>query len=36
MRERRENRLETVEWSVLIFVAVGVAADIALVLQRLG
>jgi hypothetical protein len=36
LAERREDRLETVEWAVLIFVAVGVAADIALVLQRIG
>ncbi|SRR5260370_41033206 len=36
LAERREDRLETVEWAVLIFVAVGVVADILLVLQRLG
>ncbi len=34
--EPREDRLETVEWAVLIFVAVGVVADILLVLQRLS
>jgi hypothetical protein len=34
MPERREDRLETVEWAVLIFVAVGVIADILLVLHH--
>ncbi len=28
--ERRENRLETVEWAILVFVVVGVFADLAL------
>jgi hypothetical protein len=34
LAERREDRLETVEWAVLIFVVVGVIADIFLVLHR--
>jgi hypothetical protein len=34
LHERREQRLETVEWAVLIFVAVGVIADIVLLLYR--
>jgi hypothetical protein len=33
-RERQEQRLETVEWAVLIFVAVGVVADIFLLLHH--
>ncbi len=28
--ERRENRLETVEWAILVFVVAGVFADFAL------
>lgn len=36
LAERREDRLETVEWAVLIFVAVGVIADVLLVLQHVG
>ena len=32
--ERREQRLETVEWAILIFVAVGVIADIVLLLHH--
>lgn len=31
---RREERVEAVEWAVLIFVAVGVVADILLVLHH--
>jgi hypothetical protein len=34
LAERRENRLEAVEWAVLIFVVVGVVADILLVLHH--
>ena len=34
--ERRENRLETVEWAILIFVVVGVAADCLIVAHELG
>jgi hypothetical protein len=34
LRERREDRIETVEWAVLIFVAVGVIVDIFLLLQH--
>lgn len=34
LHERREQRLEAVEWAVLIFVAVGVVADIFLLLHR--
>lgn len=33
LTERREARLETVEWAVLIFVAIGVVADIVLLLH---
>jgi hypothetical protein len=33
LAQRREDRLETVEWAVLIFVVVGVIADILLVLH---
>ncbi|SRR6266581_1953600 len=33
-RERRENRVEAVEWAVLIFVAIGVVVDIALLLRH--
>jgi hypothetical protein len=34
--ERREDRLETVEWAILIFVVVGVLADIAIVAHEMG
>jgi hypothetical protein len=34
--ERREQRLETSEWAILIFVVVGVAADVAIVAHELG
>jgi len=34
LAERREDRLETVEWAVLIFVVVGVVADVLLVLHH--
>ena len=34
--ERRENRVETAEWAILIFVVVGVVLDIVLVIQGLG
>lgn len=34
LAERREDRLETVEWAVLIFVVVGVIADVLLVLHH--
>jgi hypothetical protein len=33
--ERREHRLETVEWAILIFVVMGVAADIAILFASL-
>jgi hypothetical protein len=33
--ERREDRLETVEWAILIFVVMGVAADIAILFASL-
>jgi hypothetical protein len=32
---RREDRLETVEWAILIFVIVGVLADIAIVAHEI-
>jgi hypothetical protein len=35
LRERREDRVETVEWAVLVFVVLGVVADFALVASRL-
>jgi hypothetical protein len=31
IQERREDRLEMVEWAILIFVVVGVLADFAIV-----
>ena len=31
--ERREDRLETVEWAILIFVVVGVAVDLFLLFK---
>lgn len=34
--ERREDRLETVEWAILIFVIVGVVADCLIVAHELG
>jgi hypothetical protein len=34
INERREQRMEAAEWAVLIFVAVGVVADILLVIHR--
>jgi len=34
LREQREDRIEIVEWAVLLFVAVGVVADILLVLHH--
>jgi hypothetical protein len=33
---RREDRLETVEWAILIFVVVGVLADVAIVAHEVG
>ena len=33
---RREDRLETAEWAILVFVVVGVAADVAIVAHELG
>jgi len=42
LRERRdiaarhEARVETVEWAILIFVVIGVAADIAIVAHEIG
>jgi hypothetical protein len=42
LRERRdleechEDRLETVEWAILIFVAIGVLADLAIVAHEIG
>jgi hypothetical protein len=33
---RREDRLETVEWAILIFVVVGVIADVVIVLHEIG
>jgi|ERR1700720_3849051 hypothetical protein len=33
---RREDRLETVEWAILIFLIVGVAADLAIVAHESG
>jgi len=32
MRELHEQRLETVEWAILIFLVVGVCADVAIAL----
>jgi hypothetical protein len=34
--EHREDRLETVEWAILIFVVVGVVADCLIVAHELG
>jgi hypothetical protein len=34
IHERREQRLEMVEWAVLIFVVFGVIVDILLLVQR--
>jgi hypothetical protein len=31
LNERRENRQETVEWAILLFVVLGVVLDLALV-----
>jgi hypothetical protein len=36
IHERREDRLETVEWAILIFVIVGVLADLAIVAHESG
>jgi hypothetical protein len=36
IHERREDRLETVEWAILIFVIVGVLADVAIVAHESG
>jgi hypothetical protein len=36
LRERHEQRLETVEWSILIFVIVGVVLDLLLVSHDFG
>lgn len=36
LHERREDRIETLEWAVLIFVVLGVIADGLLVLRELG
>jgi hypothetical protein len=36
LEERREDRLETVEWAILIFVIVGVVADTLIVAHELG
>ena len=35
IHERKEDRLETVEWAILIFVIVGVLADILIVVHEL-
>lgn len=34
--ERREERLETLEWAILLFVFLGVVADFVLVAPRVG
>lgn len=34
LRERREDRIEMVEWAVLIFVVLGVIVDIALLFRH--
>lgn len=31
--ERREQRLETAEWAILVFVVIGVFADVLLILK---
>jgi hypothetical protein len=36
LTERHENRVETLEWAILIFVVAGVAADAALALHDFG
>jgi hypothetical protein len=42
LREKRDeaaqhaDRLETVEWAILIFVVIGVAADLAIVAHEIG
>jgi hypothetical protein len=42
LRERRdvgardEDRLETLEWAILIFVVIGVVADLAIVAHEIG
>ena len=33
IHERREDRLETVEWAILVWVVLGVIADIILVIR---
>jgi hypothetical protein len=35
IHERKEDRLETVEWAILVFVIVGVLADILIVVHEL-
>ena len=34
--EHREDRLETVEWAILVFVIIGVLADCLIVARELG
>lgn len=34
IHERREDRLETVEWAILIFVVVGVLVDVLLLFRN--
>jgi hypothetical protein len=36
LKELHENRVETVEWAILIFVIVGVIADCAIVAHEMG
>ncbi len=36
IHERREDRLETVEWAILIAVIIGVVADFAIVAREIG
>jgi hypothetical protein len=36
IHERREDRLETAEWAILIFVIIGVLADVAIVAHESG
>jgi hypothetical protein len=34
--ERREQRLETIEWAILIFVVLAVIVDVVLLCHQLG
>jgi len=36
IKERKEQRIETVEWAILVWVVLGVIADIILVIRGFG